>query len=613
MNFQATIGMLLISLGVVLICIVFGPKFIKALDAMDQPSIRTGVKESPPRVIRLTQKESRGQQHFAATIQAPTSRHRPVATSSSVSLDLTPAIPATPVQANLNQTKTVPVSMNRFHENSSYQALEQAKPVPQDSISQDPVPKAPLPIELPNLVEAPKTAGSSISEPPAPIHSAQKVQELQAVQQETKSPLEHHYSAPQEKFIRNRYVDANSRRNTRPQPVERTEPAGMQLKKRSSLLVERVKAPNDHSQQPAVVRPANYESRVSQAKSVRVIESTSPESEDRSVYHPNHRLAQAGTAIAPTKAGQLRFNPQVEVRAREHIEYGESLARRNSYLAAREEFTLALLLIARSYNAQSDSNTYSERLNQGLTALDEAADFVGPNNTRSQDSVLQLKVRSHKTRLVSENDIGRISRTKALDHYCGFAQSQIQQAIGHSAAGSAALHALGKIESRPSVRNRRGDWTGQARALVFFRAAMSCDPANAVCANDLGVLLHGMGRLKEAEQSLKVSLGSSPTRLGWVNLAAVHSQLASTADVVEEREKQLRLARLAAMEAENFGSNAPSNGIAGEQWATMNEFHNNAAFPNVTMQPVPENRQQVSSQTKVSRAETLLQKVKGWY
>ena len=342
----------------------------------------------------------------------------------------------------------------------------------------------------------------------------------------------------------------------------------------------------------------------------------------KTMVDPAMPQAAVPTQVAPTSRAmgmsmqqpvlpRLRVNPQVEARAQEHIDYGESLARRNSYMAAREEFALALLMIARSHKAQSGPSAYSNRLAQGLTALDEAADLIGLNNERSQDSVFQQKVRSHKTRLISPEDIGNISATKALDYYFGYAQSQIEQAIGHSAAGSAALHALGKIESRNSENNRRGDWTGQARSLVFFRAAMNCNPANAVCSNDLGVMLHNMGRLKEAERAFKASLNSSPTRLGWANLAAVHSQLAVNAQVAEERDRQMHLARTAAMQAERYGSGA-GNGIAGEQWATTNEFHNNAAFPSVTTQSVPESRQQISNLRKVSTAETFRQKINGW-
>ncbi len=427
------------------------------------------------------------------------------------------------------------------------------------------------------------------------------------VQQQSKSHLQEHFSTARSKYVQNRFVKSEGQQSL----AER-----VLALERNSHASGNVAAPR---QEPPAVQRASYESKIAgSATSVLVNEpmlsgpATAMGAEAQSAELPGHIAPTnraMGMSMQQPALQKLRVVPQVEVRAREHIGYGESLARRNSYMAAREEFTLALLLIARSHKAQSDPDAYSNSLAQGLTALDEAADFVGP----SQPGVMQQKVLSHRTKLISPNDIGNISRTKALDLYCGFAQSKIELAIGYSAAGSAALHTLGKIETRSSVDNRRGDWTGQARALVFFRAAMSCNPANAVCANDLGVLLHDMGRLKEAEQVLKVAITSSPTRSAWANLSAVHSQLAMNAQVVEERDRQTHLAKLAAMRAEQSGNSVANNGGVGEQWATMNEFHNNAAFPNITTQRAPQSRPQTSNQRDVSPAKALLKKVKGWY
>ena len=191
---------------------------------------------------------------------------------------------------------------------------------------------------------------------------------------------------------------------------------------------------------------------------------------------------------------RLRVSPQIEKRVAEHIQYGESLTRRQSFLAAREEFTAALLLIAGSHKAGADPQAFSNRLAQGLTAIDEANDFAALKRGGSVVALTQ-KIMSHKTRLISPQEVEAINPTKALDLYCGFAQSQIEKAIGYSIGGSQALHALGKLESLSPSSDARTNWTSQARALVFFRSAMSVDPNNAVCSNDLGVLLYDLGRL----------------------------------------------------------------------------------------------------------------------
>ena len=646
----------MISSAIALTGIMFGPASSPTHESVDQPAVSTGFKESPRR-LNYPSPTADLNQPIVAAQQTPPRHHPPIVGPNFVSADPIPApiprisVPASSDQADFDQTnfdqanfdqanfdqanfdqanfdqpnfdqpdpiQAIRIEDNWSHEKSDIGTPERATLIPQR--------------QLPGLNEDPNTAplavSPRVSQRQALSLPKQPSRSVLETQLDSKSLLEEHYSTTRPKYIENRYVNSDG------QPTLASRVLALE---RNSLTRGQAETPHDQRwQEPTSVGPANYESHVSDPSMSVLISDTIPlEQEVASAFHRDSRIApskkmidpamqQAAvpTQIAPTNRAmgmsmqqpvlpRLRVNPQVEARAREHIDYGESLARRNSYMAAREEFALALLMIARSHKAQSGPSAYSNRLAQGLTALDEAEDLIGLNNERSQDSVFQQKVRSHKTRLISPDDIGNISATRALDYYFGYAQSQIEQAIGHSAAGSAALHALGKIESRNSENNRRGDWTGQARSLVFFRAAMNCNPANAVCSNDLGVMLHNMGRLKEAEHAFKASLNSSPTRLGWANLAAVHSQLAVSAQVADERDRQMHLARTAAMQAERYGSGA-GNGIAGEQWATTNEFHNNAAFPSVTTQPVPESRQQISNLRKVSTAETLRQKINGW-
>jgi len=312
----------------------------------------------------------------------------------------------------------------------------------------------------------------------------------------------------------------------------------------------------------------------------------------------------AGRSLQQTLLPRRRTNPQVEARAREHIDYGESLTRRKSFFAAREEFVLALLLISQSYQTESNPRAYAERFAQGLTALEEANDFVASQSMQ--------KAYTHQTQLLTPEEIAVISPTKAMDLYCGFAQSQIEQAIGYSAAGSDALHALGKFESRLSDKNTARSRTSQTRALVFMRAALNVNPSNGSCSNDLGVLLYNMGRLREAEEAFKVSLGSTQTRLGWHNLVSVHKQLASNASG-EERERQIWLANLAAREEQKFAGVAPPRGsFAGDQWATATEFRNNAAFPETAVEQVSNNAVRNARPEQTPRAATILQRAKRW-
>ena len=345
------------------------------------------------------------------------------------------------------------------------------------------------------------------------------------------------------------------------------------------------------------------------------VSATSSARVDRQVRKANWTEIEATPKVDPmhyfrplqqTTLQQRNAKPQVESAAREQIQYGQSLARRRAYFAAREEFIRALLSIASSYNAESNSTAHPERLAQGLIAVDEMGDF-----SRASGSLLQQKILAHSSQLLTPQDIATTSPVQAMSLYSNFAQSQIVQAIGTSAAGSEALHALGKLESMVPEADRN-----KIKTLVFYQAAVKIDPTNSVCANDLGVLLFNMGRLEESEKALIAALGSTQSQLSWNNLALVHRQRAANAGSEEQRDRQLSLANLAAQQAEKFaiksGNGQPiSDGLNPNQWATPQEFQTNAAFPNDVVQHA--NSRPNPSKPAGSRSATLKQKMKDWF
>jgi tetratricopeptide (TPR) repeat protein len=308
-----------------------------------------------------------------------------------------------------------------------------------------------------------------------------------------------------------------------------------------------------------------------------------------------------------------RANPLAESRAREHIQYGESLARRRAFFAAREEFIRALLLISNSYSSNANSGSYPERFAQALIAIDEAGDFATLGNQPNSGLLLQQKILSHKSNLLTREDIETTTPQKAIGIYIRFSQAQIEQAIGHSAAGSEALHALGKLESLAPEANAELDITRQARALVFLRAGINVDPSNSVCVNDLGVLLFKMGRLHEAETALKDSIRLSPSQLSWNNLASIYSHLAAAEDSQQQRNHLLSLANMAAGKAMALTSDPRSTPFGDNQWASASEFQNNAAFPDVVVQQQPSDVAETAPSQNNKRSSSLMKKVKGWF
>jgi tetratricopeptide (TPR) repeat protein len=331
------------------------------------------------------------------------------------------------------------------------------------------------------------------------------------------------------------------------------------------------------------------------------------------VLEPTAKPATVSHPPQTNMPSRRRVDSQTEVNASKRIQYGESLARRRSHHAAREEFILALLMIANSHGNESANDAYTVRLVKGLAAMDEINDFASMRNRNGRDPQFQQAVYSHSTQILNGADLNLLSPRKAIDLYCGFSQSQIEQAIGFSTAGSKALHALGKLELKTPGTAPQQAATSQTRALVFFRSSLSVNPNNALCANDLGVLLFNMGRLREAEEALKRSVESAQSREVWQNLAAVHGQQAASATTVDQRNGRLRMVQLAEREAQKFQNDPRQRGLADTEWATTNDFQNNAAFPD-TVAHRNSTGDAATSQPEGARvkAVSFLQKVTGW-
>lgn len=331
------------------------------------------------------------------------------------------------------------------------------------------------------------------------------------------------------------------------------------------------------------------------------------------VPEPSAKAAPALSSVQPSALPRRRAHPQAEASARKRIQYGESLSRRRSFYAAREEFILALLLVSNSHENESTHDTRADRLAQALTAMDEINDFTSMRNRSGNDPRFQQAVESHKTQLLAGSNLAAISPQKAIDLYCGYAQSQLEQAIGLSAAGSEALHALGKLELMAPNTNSRHASIGQTKALVFFRSSMSVNRSNALCANDLGVLLFNMGRLNEAEEAFRLSLGSTQSRLVWNNLTSVHRQQASLATSANQRNHQLQLAQAAGQEAQKLQNNPRDQGLSTNEWATTSDFQNNAAFPDTAAHRASgssDGESPLADEVRV-RAVSFLQKITG--
>jgi tetratricopeptide (TPR) repeat protein len=196
-------------------------------------------------------------------------------------------------------------------------------------------------------------------------------------------------------------------------------------------------------------------------------------------------------------------------------------ASRGALFSARGDLIAALRTIAQAKDAQQASRVHGDALTAGLTALDEAADFLGRS---LQPADLKHLVATHTTAVLQDAPADTLTAPVAAERYLTFAQAQLGAAVGQQATGSMALLGLAKVTQ--SIGDDHGNATRPAlQAEALYKAALLADPNNFCAANELGVLVAQQGRLEEARDLLVRCVATAPHPTTWHNLAAVHARL----------------------------------------------------------------------------------------
>jgi tetratricopeptide (TPR) repeat protein len=230
--------------------------------------------------------------------------------------------------------------------------------------------------------------------------------------------------------------------------------------------------------------------------------------------------------MAMADSNRIR-SPQLEQVARQadgQIRHGFELAGRGAYFAARSEFIGALRLVAEGLDTEQETSLHGRALAAALLAMKEAEDFLPGGSRLEADLDLAGIVAGHSTPVLKERSEQATPMT-ALKCYFTFAQEQFSAAAGREVAGSMALHALGKLHGALAQKKGVSVVAPQAKAMVFYQAAMLVYPKNYMAANDLGVLLAQCGNYAEARAMLEHSLSICRQSTGWQNLAVVYQQL----------------------------------------------------------------------------------------
>ncbi len=237
-------------------------------------------------------------------------------------------------------------------------------------------------------------------------------------------------------------------------------------------------------------------------------------------------LIEEPALLPPPNAVRIRSR-ELELLAREadlHTRRAFELASRKAYFSARAEFITALRLVAQGLDNEYQTDRHSRALAAGLTALDEAGDFIPRGGQLEANLDMATIAAGHRTPVLREN-AGRVSPMVAMGAYFTFAQEQLSLAAGNEVAASMALYGMARLHSVLGDESTAVP-AAKPKAMALCQAAILAAPANYLASNELGVLLAQGGRYDEARLAIEHSLtinSKSPT--AWHNLGVVYEHL----------------------------------------------------------------------------------------
>jgi tetratricopeptide (TPR) repeat protein len=278
------------------------------------------------------------------------------------------------------------------------------------------------------------------------------------------------------------------------------------------------------------------------------------------------RNAAATPNVQRRSAAMQAVNRQAE----QKIRRGYHLAERGALYSARAEFIQALRTISQALDVQTRTRVHTQALSAGLTALEEAEDFVPDGSQLEADLDVATLIGAHRTPVCKPMDKQWLLPVIVLQHYYTYAQEQLALAAGGEEAASMALFGLGKTYSALAIEKTVSAATAEPKAMVFHWAALSAHAGNFLAANELAVLEARWGQYATARTLLQYSLATLPHSAVWRNLSIVHQRMGETklADLAQQ-EARVAARREADAKPGNAAGIVPSSDV---QWLDSKAF-----------------------------------------
>jgi len=302
----------------------------------------------------------------------------------------------------------------------------------------------------------------------------------------------------------------------------------------------------------------------------------------------------------------MSLPPSILTQIRQRLDYGTSLARRGAFASAEDVYLQVIRLIAETKDTQIGGREFTMRLANGLTAMEEAEDFITSDlKTRVRINVATI-IQGHNTTVLQDEDANGMTSIQALQRYYEYAGEMIAGACGQEAVGSETLYFLGKLYASNSQNDPSSSAMRNARSMTMYQASLEASPMNYRAANELGVLLAQYGRFDDAKEMLIHAVSTYPEPIAWKNLAFVHERLGET-KLAELADKESKIAAEELAQRKTSAAGGPIQWVEPETFVrtggNAQEFVDSASEQPVEQQPVDVKEQRKSDRTAKAPAD----------
>jgi len=232
-----------------------------------------------------------------------------------------------------------------------------------------------------------------------------------------------------------------------------------------------------------------------------------------------------------------------------------------------------------------------------MTAIQESTDFSGRYGPVDTSALTRL-IDVHQTPILHGVDTRRLTSSRAVGAYLGFAKEKLVLATQGGPLAADAILILARLEAAESKASQVNEAVaGHSRmhaselALMYRRAAVEIAPDNPQAAADLGRTLLTRSLPVDAKRYLQQSVQQAPTRQSVEDLLRAAS-LAGDFVVVDQCEKTLV--------ARQLPSELPVTFLPPDQFARTHQRYSGETQSNIARQSSPNVR--VASRPSDTRA-----------